>query len=233
MIKKWIRFSLLSLFLISIFFSVSSVFAQQGTTSTTNKVWDIAYLALAISTILGIFVVILLLYFMNKYKEGSNANRRVVSHKFERNLEVVWIFASLILVVFATGVTLAYTGDIEAIRTEENVEKTIYVQGRQFGWDFFETLPDKSANRTADLGSSLELEVNKKYELVITSGDVIHSFFVFDLGIKQDAVPGREVSVFVEPKVTGSYEIRCAQYCGSGHYTMQAAFGENQYVIVS
>jgi heme/copper-type cytochrome/quinol oxidase subunit 2 len=145
MMKKWIRFSLLSIFLLSIFFSVSSVLAQQGTTSTTNKVWDIAYLALAISTILGIFVVILLLYFMNKYKEGSNANRRVVSHKFERNLEIVWIFASLILVVFATGVTLAYTGDIEAIRTEENVEKTIYVQGKQFGWDFFETLPDKSA----------------------------------------------------------------------------------------
>lgn len=220
MFKKLINSSLLNFFLISIFFSVENVVAQQETTTKTNKVWDIAYLALTMIVILGILVIVLLFYFMNIYKQGSKMKRGVMSHKAERNLETIWIFASLLLVMLATGTTLVYTTGIELNKTEENVDKTIYVQGHQFAWEFFKTNPDKSPNTTALLGTNLELEVNKNYQLIITSRDVTHSFFVYDLGIKQDAVPGREVSIFVEPKVKGTFEIRCAQFCGSGHYTM-------------
>ena len=88
-------------------------------------------------------------------------------------------------------------------------------------------MPDKSANKSANLGPDLHLEVNKKYELIISSQDVIHSFFVYDLGIKQDAVPGREPSVFVVPQTTGTFAIRCAQFCGPSHYQMQ---GQNVIV---
>jgi cytochrome c oxidase subunit 2 len=218
-LKKSLKIALFSLFSLTFFYSINNVLAQQETTDTTNKVWDIAYLALAVSTILGIFVVVLLLYFMNKYKEGAPTKRRIMSHSAERNLEIVWIVLSVILVAFATGATLVYTGEVEATQTDVGVDEVFVIEGQQFQWEFFNTLPDKSRNASLGAGN-LELEVNKKYELIITARDVIHSFFIYDLGIKQDAVPGHEVSIFLEPAITGSFEIRCAQYCGSSHYQM-------------
>jgi cytochrome c oxidase subunit 2 len=218
-----LRIFLISIISLLFYYSVNFVSAQQGTTDNTNKVWDIAYLALLVSTILGVFVVILLLYFMNKYKEGAPTKRRILSHTAERNLEIVWIVLSVILVAFATGATLVYTGEIEATQTVEDVDATYYVEGlSSFRWAFFEVFPNRTRDESSLNTADLTLEINKKYELIITSTPtgIIHSFFVFDLGLKQDAIPGRETSIFFTPTTIGNFEIRCAQFCGSAHYTM-------------
>ena len=211
-----------------LFGNVDFASGLQSSADNVETVWNIAYLSLALSVILGIFVVILLIFFAYKYREGSSAKRKKMSPKAERNLEVIWIGLSIILIVFATGVTIISTNDVNATQTSENVEMTFYVEGNRFSWSFFETNNDKSKNISAQIIGNLVLEVNKKYELIITSGDrdVIHSFFVYDLGIKQDAIPGRTSSVFIEPKTTGLYEIRCAQFCGSGHYAMVGQYIE-------
>ena len=202
--------------LLVIFVSIQTK-AQTNNTENTGKIWDIAYLALFLSFLLGLFVIGLMLYFGYKYREKSKATRIKLSHKAETRLEVIWILASLILVIFATGVTIAYTNDIITSQGDEGVYKTFFVEGRQFRWNYREIFPNGSSG---DLLVQLVLEVNKKYELIVTSGDVIHSFFVYDLGIKQDAIPGRNASIFFTPTKTGEFVIRCAQYCGAGHYSM-------------
>lgn len=56
----------------------------------------------------------------------------------------------------------------------------------------------------------------------LSAKDVIHSFFVPEFRIKQDAVPGMKIKVWVEPNQTGQFEVSCAQLCGAAHYRMRA-----------
>ena len=59
--------------------------------------------------------------------------------------------------------------------------------------------------------------------LNITSGDVAHSFFVYDLAIKVDAIPGQMNVRYFKITDPGTYIVTCAEYCGVNHYTMQFA----------
>ena len=85
-------------------------------------------------------------------------------------------------------------------------------------------------NRTSDAtsrddvvtASSLILPVNRPVELLLLSQDVIHGFYVRELRIQQDMVPGMEIPVHFTATKIGKYEIVCTQLCGTGHYRMRA-----------
>ena len=76
---------------------------------------------------------------------------------------------------------------------------------------------------TACLGKSpaAPTPVDRQVVLNMRAQDVIHSFFVPQMRLKQDAVPGREISVWFEATKEGSYEIPCAELCGFGHSQMK------------
>ncbi len=69
--------------------------------------------------------------------------------------------------------------------------------------------------------NDLHLVVNRPVAVRIESVDVIHSFFLPNFRVKQDAVPGRPVEIWFTPTKAGGYQIACAQLCGVGHYTMR------------
>src|ERR1700720_2908074 len=69
---------------------------------------------------------------------------------------------------------------------------------------------------------TLTVPVNREIELLIRSQDVIHNFFVRELRLQQDAVPGLEVPLHFTANTIGSYEIVCTQLCGLGHYRMRS-----------
>ena len=69
---------------------------------------------------------------------------------------------------------------------------------------------------------TLVLPVNRPVELLLLSEDVIHGFYVRELRIQQDMVPGMEIPVHFTPTRIGKYEIVCSQLCGLGHYRMRA-----------
>jgi cytochrome c oxidase subunit 2 len=64
--------------------------------------------------------------------------------------------------------------------------------------------------------------VNREIELWIRSQDVTHSFFVRELRLKQDAVPGLLIRIHFTATQTGTFEIPCAELCGLGHYKMRS-----------
>ena len=70
------------------------------------------------------------------------------------------------------------------------------------------------------IDNELHVPVNKVVRIDLTSKDVIHSFFVPNLRLKQDAVPGRIIHVWFEATEVGEYEIPCAELCGFGHSGM-------------
>lgn len=69
--------------------------------------------------------------------------------------------------------------------------------------------------------NQLNLPVGKQALVKLTSQDVIHSFFLPQMRVKQDAIPGMEIPVYFTPTATGNWEIACAQLCGLGHYRMR------------
>jgi len=89
----------------------------------------------------------------------------------------------------------------------------IRVEAYQFGWRF--TYPNGTT-----VVETLYLEKGKLYRLDITSRDVVHSFFVPELGLKMDAVPGYVNILWVKVEKPGQYLVVCAELCGFGHYAM-------------
>ena len=69
--------------------------------------------------------------------------------------------------------------------------------------------------------NELHMIANRPIEVRVRSVDVIHSFFLPNFRMKQDAVPGRTVAIWFTPDKEGTYKIACAQLCGTGHFTMQ------------
>ena len=99
-----------------------------------------------------------------------------------------------------------------------HVEKIDASVGNYFGLD---TKSDV-ASKDDVVSASLVLPVNQPMELILSSQDVIHSFYVRELRIQQDMVPGMQIPVRFTPTRIGKYEIACTQLCGLGHYRMRA-----------
>ena len=69
--------------------------------------------------------------------------------------------------------------------------------------------------------NQLNLPVDRPVLVQLTSLDVIHSFGLFEMRVKQDAIPGMEIPVWFVPNKVGQYEIACSQLCGIGHFRMR------------
>jgi cytochrome c oxidase subunit 2 len=89
----------------------------------------------------------------------------------------------------------------------------VFVQGKKWMWKF-------AYSGGPNAVDTLRVPVGRPVRLLITSRDVIHSFFVPALRLKQDALPGRYTQTWFKADRTGRYEIFCAEYCGLGHSAM-------------
>jgi len=90
----------------------------------------------------------------------------------------------------------------------------VYVIAKQWMWEF--AYPD--GNATTD---DLYVPAGRPVRLVMTSRDVIHSFYVPEFRIKQDVVPGRSTTTWFEASHPGTFQILCAEYCGLQHSMMR------------
>jgi cytochrome c oxidase subunit 2 len=98
----------------------------------------------------------------------------------------------------------------------------VQVTGKQFNWEIVYPGPDGKLGTADDLqmDNELHVPVDKVVRVVLKSKDVIHSFFLPNLRLKQDTVPGREIVAWFEATKPGKYEIPCAELCGFGHSGM-------------
>jgi len=126
--------------------------------------------------------------------------------------EMVWIALPAVLVAVIVIYSVNVLSEVEAPSSDPMVVSVI---GRQFEWEFFYV----DAAVSSDI---LVLPVGRPVELVFTSADVIHSFWVPAFGEKVDAVPDIMTSLTVTPLKVGTYIGVCAELCGEGHTEMQA-----------
>jgi cytochrome c oxidase subunit 2 len=100
----------------------------------------------------------------------------------------------------------------------------VRVIAQQWAWSFVHPGADGKLDTSDDLRTvdELHVQVNQKYIYELESRDVLHDFSVPVFRLKQDAVPGRVITGWFEPTLTGSYDIQCAEICGIGHALMGA-----------
>jgi len=192
-------------------------------------------LVLVIITIITLFVGALLAYVIWRFSAEKNPTPSQTSHNTV--LEVAWtVIPVLILVVIAIpSFRLIYFQD----RTTE-ADMTVKVNARQWYWEY--TYPDaeglnfgsrpldskhsaewKDGLRLLDVDEPLVLPVGKNIRILVTSADVIHSYFVPALGVQRYAIPGRLIETWVRIDRPGVFYGQCNQICGEDHTNMPIA----------
>ncbi|HEV2952371.1 MAG TPA: cytochrome c oxidase subunit II [Actinomycetota bacterium] len=135
-------------------------------------------------------------------------------------LEIVWTLvptALVTLIAVYSGVALAKAENLP----EDAGHRVVRVTGEQFAWSF--TYPDVELENGQPLTTGeLVLPVDEAVEFLITSKDVLHSFWVPEWRMKQDAVKGVTTRTVVEPTKVGTYNVVCTELCGLGHAIMRS-----------
>ncbi len=158
---------------------------------------------------------------------------------FEGNntMEIVWTLATVVLFVGLGLYARNAWAQVHFIGAAPGAIP-IEVTAQQFAWNFRgRTKPELVSASTGnpvgldstdpatkdDIVSPVAaVPVGHEIELILRSQDVTHSFFVRELRLKQDAVPGMEIHIHFTANVPGDYELACAELCGLGHYRMHS-----------
>ena len=152
-----------------------------------------------------------MVYFVFKYKRKTDNDKTAyISHN--GFLEFLWSFIPLciFLGVFAWGWYIYHD-----MRSMPKDALEVHVYGKQWAWDFEYKSGKKTTNEfTVPVGTSVKL--------IMTSRDVLHSFYVPSFRIKQDVVPGRYTTLWFQAEKLGEFHVFCTEYCGGAHSNMLA-----------
>ena len=175
-------------------------------------------------------------WFLWKYDADRNAEPVKYSHG-SHTLEVMWSIlpaaALLFIAIFqmdawagakmARPLASAGADGVEGTADDIAQPASVKVTGRQFEWRIQYAGDDEVLGTADDVHTvnTLFLPVNEEAVISVTSMDVLHSFFLPNMRIKQDLVPGMEQLVWFKPVKTGVYDLVCAELCGWGHYKMR------------
>ncbi len=162
-------------------------------------------------------------YFLLRYRSGP---RRAASYiRGERWAELAWILVpAAIVLVLDLGIDAAGARAWARIKEELPADAIqLRVTAKQFNWEITYPGPDGRFDTGDDrtLENELHVPAGRDVVVALTSKDVIHSFFLPNVRLKQDVVPGRTIRAWFNATKPGRYELACAELCGFGHYNMR------------
>ncbi len=176
--------------------------------SSAFQVDAMFYSLLALSAVVVLGVLIALVFFAVHYRRGSTATRAVAVHPMR--WELVWILIplGLFLGIFVWSARLYFS-----LYSPPDDAMPIYVIGKQWMWHVQHVSGQREINQ-------LHIPQGQPVKLIMTSQDVIHSFFIPAFRIKQDVLPGRYTTLWFQAVRPGEYALLCAEYCGTDHARM-------------
>jgi len=183
------------------------------------------------------------LFVLFRFRRGANpaANYAGAKGKFAKSTEVL---VAIIEIVLLVGYAIpAWATRVRELPSEDEAV-VVRVVAEQFAWNVqypgrdgtFGRADAKLVSAENPLGldrtdpngrddvttiNQVNLPVDRPVLVKLSSKDVIHSFGLFEMRVKQDAIPGMEIPVWFIPNRPGEYEIACSQLCGLGHYRMR------------
>jgi cytochrome c oxidase subunit 2 len=182
-------------------------------------------------------------YVLFRFRKGGNpkASYEGAHGKFAKGTEIAVVIAEMVLLlIFAIPAWAKRVADLPP----ENQAVVVRLVAQQFAWNIHYAGPDGKFGRTDPqlvsaenaIGldrrdpdakddvttiNQLNLPVDRPILVQLSSLDVIHSFAIYEMRVKQDVVPGLRIPVWFIPNKVGAYEIACSQLCGLGHYRMR------------
>lgn len=183
------------------------------------------------------------LFVLVRFRKGANptANYAGAKGKFAKSTEVLVAIVEIVLLV---GYAIPAWATRVRELPNEDAAVVVRVVAEQFAWNVQYPGRDGRFGRAAaklvsaenplgidrtdpngrddvDTINQLNLPVDRPILVKLSSKDVIHSFGLYEMRVKQDAIPGMEIPVWFIPNRPGNYEIACSQLCGLGHYRMR------------
>jgi cytochrome c oxidase subunit II len=184
-------------------------FPEQASTAA----WEVDLLTLGLLGLSGFFsslVFLLVIYFSWRYRRGNLAVDRSNPPTTSKKMELSWVFLLLFLgMTIYSAATIVY---FRMSRVPENAHE-IYVLGRQWMWQIQHPDGPREINE-------LHVPLGRPVRLIMTSEDVIHSFYVPAFRLKYDVIPGRYTNMSFTATKVGEYHLFCAEYCGTEHSGM-------------
>ena len=181
-----------------------------------------------------------------RFRAGANPKASYEGVKSHFASYIEWAVAGIELVLIVAFAIPAWAYRVDAF-PQENQATVVRVVAEQFAWNIhypgadgqFGRVDPKLMGSDNPLGldrtdpaakddittiNQLILPVNKPVIVHLTTKDVIHSFSLIQMRVKQDAIPGQTIPVWFTPIMTGDWEINCSQLCGLGHFRMRGAY---------
>jgi cytochrome c oxidase subunit 2 len=163
----------------------------------------------ALTGFISLGIAVAIAFFVIRYHRDRKADRTGVPMG-KLSLELAWIAiplaASVVIFIWSAWVYLR-------IYTPPEDSQDIYVIGRQWMWKVQHPQGPREIN-------TLHVPLGRPIRLVMTSQDVIHSFYIPAFRVKKDVLPGRYTEVWFQATRTGRFHLFCAEYCGTRHYGM-------------
>jgi cytochrome c oxidase subunit 2 len=214
--------------------SESSVNMSPGVTDVGANIYDLHMIIMGICVVIGIAVFGVMFYSII-YHRKSRGVKPATFHESTK-VEIAWTVVPFVILI---GMAVPATSTLLEIYNTEDAEMDILVTGYQWKWKyeylndegenvaFFSNLKtpqseiynaaDKNENYLLEVDEPVVIPVNTKVRFLITANDVIHSWWVPELAVKKDAVPGFINETWTLAKEEGIYRGQCAELCGKDH----------------
>jgi cytochrome c oxidase subunit II len=193
----------------------------EAASSFAGRIDSLFLLILVITGVVFVVVELLLLVFVVRYRH-RDGRRAEYSHG-NRNYEIAWTAGTAVIVLMLAFLSRGLWLELKEPSRFPAPGFEVHVAAKQFEWNTTYAGPDGVFGTEDDfvVRNQLHVPVGTVVHVHLTAEDVIHSFFVPEFRVKQDAVPGMEIPTWFEATRTGEFAIGCAELCGLGHYRMR------------
>ncbi|MGE4170466.1 MAG: cytochrome c oxidase subunit II [Candidatus Margulisiibacteriota bacterium] len=172
---------------------------------------DLLFYTIFVASVLFFLVLIgITAFFLVKYKRSGKHTAALKQITHNDKLEIIWSVIPLIVVM-----GIFYWGYMEYLKLIVPPANTvdIHVTGKKWMWQF--EYPQGKQTLT-----DLVVPVNQPIKLIMSSEDVLHSFYLPNFRVKKDVIPNRYTVLWFSPERVGNFQIFCTEYCGDGHSQM-------------
>ncbi len=189
-----------------------SVFPTLRPVSSQGTIIYHQYIVVMILSVIVFLIVFGLLGWILLHYRGNEGDDEPNQTSGNKVLEITWITIPVLMLI---GLFIYSAVNMRSVEANDSSALQINVIGHQWWWEY------QYPSLGIDTASELHLPVGTPVRLNITGADVIHSFWVPDLGWKMDAIPGKSNPMNLNLTQTGTFDGSCAEFCGSEHAWMR------------
>lgn len=225
--------STLSLAPMSVLAALSDLNMPRGVTPIAHEAYYLHMLTLWICVAIAVVVFGAMFYSILMHRRSRGVEAANFHHSTKA--EILWTVVPCVILL---GMAVPATKGLVTIEDASEADMTIKVTGHQWKWrydyldsgmSFYSSLSNASRaaiysdnvretpNYLLDVDNPVVIPVDKKVRVLLTSGDVIHAWWVPEFGIKKDAIPGFISELWVRADTLGTYRGQCAELCGKDH----------------